>query len=433
MVSSALILAGHGSHITPQTAGLVWHHVDAIRRRGLFDEVTAAFWKESPSFHTVFNSLLSTDITVVPLFTSQGYFTQTVIPVEMGLAGPFTQRNGKTIRYAKTLSEHPYLSNTVVRRIAEKVAEVDALVAQTAVAIIGHSTRRNVESRKATEAQAEAVRALNLFAEVVAVYLDDEPSIPDVYRLTQAPTLIAVPFFLALGSHTTVDVPSELGLVSGTDSGEVNGRQVYYTQPVGTDDSLQEAIIELAREAGAPMHRPSLSRPAWSGFPQAGSVPIGGQIGQVVIDSGKVYRAGDESEKAIYADLGALREHVRGTGERFRSLATSDDLPGGWLVLLDPAASFAHTRAIIETIYPGLLGDLVSNEITSLPEVLGRQTGMFRDLAALTPEAAAQTVATVCAHCVRHSTWYDGSREPLPCPEACNVWLSVALVANESL
>lgn len=107
MVSTALVLAGHGSHITLETAGLVWSHVDALRSMGAADEVTAAFWKEQPSFQTVFNSLAAQDITVVPLFTAQGYFTQTVIPTEMGLAGTITHRDGRIIRYTRTLNEHP--------------------------------------------------------------------------------------------------------------------------------------------------------------------------------------------------------------------------------------------------------------------------------------------------------------------------------------
>src|SRR5688572_6791802 len=112
-VKTALVLAGHGSHISPNTAGLVWQQVDQLRALDVADEVTAAFWKEMPSYHTVFNSLEATDITVVPLFTAQGYFTQTVIPTEMGLTGTITERDGKTIRYTRTLGEHPYLFQVV--------------------------------------------------------------------------------------------------------------------------------------------------------------------------------------------------------------------------------------------------------------------------------------------------------------------------------
>src|SRR5262245_48052676 len=118
-MTTALVLAGHGSHITPSTAGVVWKHVDALRALGVADEITAAFWKEMPSFHGVIHSLPADDITIVPLFTAQGYFTRTVIPAEMGLEGVITQRAGRTLRYARTLSEHPYLAAIVRRRVED--------------------------------------------------------------------------------------------------------------------------------------------------------------------------------------------------------------------------------------------------------------------------------------------------------------------------
>ncbi len=31
-MTTALVVAGHGSHISPQTAGIVWQNVDALRR-----------------------------------------------------------------------------------------------------------------------------------------------------------------------------------------------------------------------------------------------------------------------------------------------------------------------------------------------------------------------------------------------------------------
>src|SRR5579859_1734182 len=206
-MTTALILAGHGSHISPKTAGLVWRHVDSLRAMGVADEITATFWKELPSFHRVINSISATDITIIPLFTAQGYFTRTVIPSEMGLSGPLTILKGRTIRYARTLSEHPYLSQVVDRRVQHAVRDRSFAPEQTAIAIIGHSTQRMPESREATEAQVARLRKSGISAEVVAVYLDDDPRIPDVYRLTSAPNLIAVPYFLALGSHTTLDVP----------------------------------------------------------------------------------------------------------------------------------------------------------------------------------------------------------------------------------
>jgi sirohydrochlorin cobaltochelatase len=271
MPKTALILAGHGSHISPETAGIVWQQVDQLRVLNVADEVTAAFWKETPSFHQVIDTLSADDITIVPLFTAQGYFTQTVIPAEMGLSGRLTERDGRTIRYTPTLSEHPYLAQIVRERVSTALEQSGADPSDVAVAIIGHGTRRSAESRRATQEQADQVR--DLAAESFAIYLDDSPSIPDIYTLTNRPVIIAVPFFLALGSHTTIDVPAELGLPSGDSFGIVNGREVYYTLPVGVGDDLDHVILELARDSGAPLREPT-SAGIWDGFPTAGRDPL---------------------------------------------------------------------------------------------------------------------------------------------------------------
>ena len=59
-----------------------------IARRGVFGEVYCAFWKEEPSLRQVLHMVDADDIYVVPNFISEGYFTQTVIPRELGLTVP---------------------------------------------------------------------------------------------------------------------------------------------------------------------------------------------------------------------------------------------------------------------------------------------------------------------------------------------------------
>src|SRR4051794_14098374 len=109
-MTTALVIAGHGSHLTAQTAAPAWQHADAIRALGLFDEVTCAFWKEAPSLRRVLDTLTADDITIVPLFTSQGYFSQKVLPTEFDFDGPITVRNGRTIRYTDTVGQHPLMT-----------------------------------------------------------------------------------------------------------------------------------------------------------------------------------------------------------------------------------------------------------------------------------------------------------------------------------
>jgi sirohydrochlorin cobaltochelatase len=439
-MKSALVLAGHGSHISPETAGLVWQHVDELRALNVADEVTAAFWKEMPSFHSVFDILEAEDITVVPLFTAQGYFTQTVIPAEMGLTGAITQRGGRTIRYSRTLNEHPYLGQVVRQRVEEAVKALDVPADQIAVAIIGHSTRRNPESRKATEAQAEQIRAAGLVAEVQAVFLDDTPSISDIYSLTKSPYLVAVPYFLAQGSHTTIDVPRELGIRPNTiDGNVVNGRVVRYTPPVGIDADLRGAILELAREVGMPP-RPPHAGSHWDCFPSRGRNVIREMVsrirvlilGQLRLTGEEVCHVDDDHPTETINDPAQLRRRIR--ENPFRPLATSDDLPRGWRVPINH--DFRKQHAVVETVYPGasayLMGtDFPADTADGFEATLARQTGQYKRLTALGYKQREAVVQHVCSRCVRRPVWISANSVEkasiLLCPQPCDYWLSAAL------
>ena len=51
----------------------------------------------------VFDLVEAEDVSVVPAFISEGYFTQQVTPRESALEGRATIKGGKTIRYAGPL------------------------------------------------------------------------------------------------------------------------------------------------------------------------------------------------------------------------------------------------------------------------------------------------------------------------------------------
>lgn len=432
-MKTALILAGHGSHISPATAGLVWQQVDVLRAAGVADEITAAFWKETPSFATVLHTLIAEDITIVPLFTAQGFFTRNVIPSEMGLTGTMTQHNGRTLRYTRTFGEHPYLRQIVRRRVEDMLPEIDAASGDVGVALIGHGTKRNPTSRAATEAQAQMLRDLNIVREVVAVYLDDTPAIPDAYNMLTTPVIIAVPNFLAPGSHTTLDVPGELGLPEGESFAQIQGRQLYYTDPVGMDDALTQVILELAKESGMAFS-PAKTGSAWGCFPAAGR----DMLLKTVHERGEM-RFGElvltpyEVRSEILGDLilelpGQLRDFMRKSGA-FRPLATTTDMPQGWRV---PIHTPEMIHAVVETVYPGAVADWAALQkgtfaTASLDEVAARQQGMFRALANF--DHAAEFVQQVCSGCVRYPTWFDAqtSENDIPCRQACNLWMSSAL------
>lgn len=467
MSGIALILAGHGSHISPNTAGVVWNYVDRLRAWAVADEITACFWKEPPAFSHVLDTVVSDTVVIVPVFTAQGYFTQTVIPTEMGLNGAITHKNGKTVYYTPTIGEHPYLETIVQERVQDAVTQGNLNPADTSVAIIGHGTRRNRSSQDATRHQANQVRERQLVSQVVDVYLDDDPDIPSLYRSTTAKNIVAVPFFLAEGSHVTIDVPDALGITYGNYPDRVQGREVYYTPPVGTDDAICRVILELARDTGiefdmftsppSPLSEPSergnkvpLQCPGeglregldhentrWTGFPTAGRDTFSEALdthdtlhfGQVMVTDEKVWHTDEASDTSTYRSPEALRGFIR--ENPFRPLPTSDDLPSGWQV---DVASADEAYAVVETIYPTLITDWANQQnntfITeSLDEVGTRQVGMFEDIHRIEPIVIQNTVDSVCGRCIRQPTWLN-EHQPvdagLPCKTPCNVWLSSA-------
>ncbi len=436
MSGTALILAGHGSHVSANTAGIVWSYVDRLRSWGVADEITACFWKETPAFSQVLDAVEADDVVIVPVFTARGYFTSEVIPSEMGLNGSETIRDGKIIHLTRPVGEHPHLQSVVERQLRASLEKLGLSPADTAAAIIGHGTRRNRQSRDTARYQAQRIRELNWLSEVVDVYLDDEPDIPSVYQLTRTPNIIALPYFVAEGSHVRHDIPRALGIAELDSVNRVNGRSVYYCEPVGSDESICHLILALARETGLPFE-PQEAIGEWRGFPRAGRSTLLQALeserilkfGQVMVNRKRAWHRENETGGEVFSSPAALREYVREAP--FRPLASSADLPAGWRVDLDDAKD-AH--AVIETAYPGLIADWAAKErgalkIESLEDIGKRQSGMFKDIHRLPQNVIMIALDKVCGNCVRQPAWWpemsDEGSDP-PCRSACNLWLSTA-------
>src|SRR5437762_6687045 len=85
---AALVLVGHGSTKNADSARPVYQHGEELRGRKIFAEVLEGFWKIEPGMATVVGKASAPRIFVVPLFISEGYFTQEMIPRELGLREP---------------------------------------------------------------------------------------------------------------------------------------------------------------------------------------------------------------------------------------------------------------------------------------------------------------------------------------------------------
>ena len=252
----SLIIIGHGSHLSADSSAPVYRHAEAIRRLGIFHEVRECFWKEEPSMRQIFDLVESATTYVVPLFISEGYFTEEVIPRELGLEGPAPStsvREGRTVHYCSPVGTHPWMTRMILRRAEETAGLTDAEAHGAGLIIIGHGTERNSNSAEVIYRVTQEAREVGLFGRVETGFLDQEPGVAEVLAAMPDRQVVLVPFFIAEGWHTQETIPDDLGINRPSISTvtDLEGRRVHYAAPVGTFPEVADIIVQRAREAGA--------------------------------------------------------------------------------------------------------------------------------------------------------------------------------------
>ena len=253
---SALVIVGHGSTLNPDSSAPTWDLADEIERRRVFREVHCAFWKEEPSLRQVLHCVDCSDVYVVPNFISEGYFTQTVIPRELEMAGTQTNVDGKVVKYCAPAGSHPRMTDLLLQRAAAVAPGVPP--ADTSLFIVGHGTGLNDNSAVAAKREVERIRALGVYGEVMSSYMEEEPLISKWDALSTKPNVVVVPFFIADGLHSYEDIPVLLGITQqslGAASANRNavfaqnpyhlrGRNLYYASSIGTEPGFAEIILD---------------------------------------------------------------------------------------------------------------------------------------------------------------------------------------------
>jgi len=269
---AALVLVGHGSTLNAESSAPTYQHADELRRRGLFAQVVACFWKLEPSIAGVLRGVFAPRVFIVPIFISEGYFTEEVIPRELGLCSRekdfprVQQRGGQTLHYCGPVGTHESMTGVLLCRARQVVEQHPfpraARPAETTLFIAGHGTGNNENSRKAIERQVELLRALNLYAAVHPVFLEEEPRIADCYTLARTRNIVMVPFFISDGLHSYEEIPVLLGEAERVvqkryqegqptwrNPTEKRGKRLWYSASIGNEPHLAEVILERVREA----------------------------------------------------------------------------------------------------------------------------------------------------------------------------------------
>jgi sirohydrochlorin cobaltochelatase len=265
---AALVVLGHGTTLNDQSAAPVLQHAAELRRRRIFAGVREAFWKQEPQIKKVIAEIFAPRIFIAPLFISEGYFSTEIIPRELGFSSVPSTLNSRlsTLFYCRPAGSHESMTGVILARARDIIEKFPfprtPKNSDTTLFIAGHGTEKNANSRKAIERQVELIRALNLYAEVHAIFLEEPPRIADCFQIARTKNLVVVPFFISDGLHAAGDIPVLLGeperlvkerLAAGRPTWrnptERNGKLVWYSPSVGTEPLLAEVILERVREA----------------------------------------------------------------------------------------------------------------------------------------------------------------------------------------
>jgi sirohydrochlorin cobaltochelatase len=264
---AALIVLGHGTTRNAESAAPVYQHAAGLRRRKIFTEVREAFWKQEPQIKTVLTELKTPRVFIIPLFISEGYFSDQVIPRELGFAENSALRTPHSaLLYCRPVGTHHSMTGVILDRARSVVAQFPfpraPKLEDITLFLAGHGTEQNENSRKSVERQVELLRQQDLYAAVHAVFMEEAPRIGECFTLAQTRNLVVVPFFISDGLHVVEDIPVLLGepervvkerldqnQPTWRNPTEHNGRLVWYSSAVGTDPLVADVILERVREA----------------------------------------------------------------------------------------------------------------------------------------------------------------------------------------
>lgn len=459
----ALLLLGHGSHVHGRSAQPIHDAAARLRATGAHPEVRVAFWKEEPELRYAFLLVERPRVVAVPIFTSVGYFTEGVLPRELGLDPPLStltrlggargggraapsdserfsgnveeEADRLRVRYTRPVGTHPRMAAVVRERARDLTRDRGIDPAGSTLVVLGHGTERHPESGGVVHRLTGRLAEDSGFGSVTCAFLDEDPRMVPVLEGLETTHAVVVPFFIAKGWHVGTTIPRDLGLEEGR--ARIGDTKVHYADPVGTHPALTGVIDELVEEAMAA---------GWGAEPDAGEArePLpararrrflawidgAGPDGRIFLQTHVRRREPGRYEVRHVEDRGrpavelertddphrALDFARRTAGGEHRPLRTAPDLRAGWLLedLSGDGLWEAYAHLYPTTPVHWYLEREEALPRTSFRAAAGRQTGIYAPVSELTDAEVERTVASCCVdtRCLRRVRWplrEDGS------------------------
>ena len=235
----SLLVVAHGFSHERDRIHPAREHVRRLRATNAFEDVRAGFVNDDPAVEDQARSFTGGPLVVVPLFVSDGYFVGK-IPKLVEAVRPADM----TVEYARPVGTHEQLTDVIMRRA---FAAVDGDADGVGVALFGHGSEQGTENRETITEHARRVRTRGPFTAVRSYFVEEEPTgerVPDEFAATQ---VVAVPVFVARGTHVREDIPEDVGFTGSC--GTVDGTTVTYVAPVGADPLVAGVVFERAIES----------------------------------------------------------------------------------------------------------------------------------------------------------------------------------------
>lgn len=248
---TAIILVGHGSARHPDSAKPIHGLAEALKARGPWGEVAAVFMKQEPHLSQALELVTARRVVVVPVFAGKGYYTDTLIPREMGLTGPVTHRDGRVLYYTRPAGCDPRIPGLMACRADGVVRSVGIDPTTAGLLLIAHGSGRPGGAGETPKAIAAAIAAMNHFAEVRLAFLEQEPFARDWQSMVRPDgDLVVLPLLVAQGTHASQDIPPLFNLKAGeTGPVEIGGRCVRMAMGLGAEPELVDIIATMVEQA----------------------------------------------------------------------------------------------------------------------------------------------------------------------------------------
>jgi len=197
----SVILAAHGAGDGSEANRRVFRLVDSLRAMRPGVRFGCAFWRGTPSFQEVARSERERSPLVVPIMTSDGYYSRIRLPEEWSKGDP-----SRSFVVAPPIGTLEAFARVLETKVGDAVTDMNRRGLNPVVLLVGHGTTRVRSSGDATRRAREKLDRAFPETEVLAAFLDESPHLAEVARLLGDRPVVVAPLLLGGGPHVLVDI-----------------------------------------------------------------------------------------------------------------------------------------------------------------------------------------------------------------------------------